>query len=155
MTRMDAGRRASVNGLDMYCEVRSDDRPLVLVRVAAPEDPRQPERPLHLSLAGGGLFCFAGLWTCWTSPDGQVVASCTIITCEANEPVRPIHERMPVVFADPGLRRAWLHPSLDSGAAREVLTALPAEGMVVRPASPVVNTSRHAGPECLTLPVAA
>jgi hypothetical protein len=31
-----------------------------------PEDPRQPKRPLHFSLVDGGLFCFAGLWTCWT-----------------------------------------------------------------------------------------
>jgi putative SOS response-associated peptidase YedK len=40
-----------------------------------PEDPRQPKRPLHFSLTGGGPFCFAGLWTRWTSTDGQIVPS--------------------------------------------------------------------------------
>jgi putative SOS response-associated peptidase YedK len=30
-----------------------------------PEDPRQPRRPLHFSLQGEELFCFAGLWTRW------------------------------------------------------------------------------------------
>ncbi len=120
-----------------------------------PEDPRQPKRPLHLSLAGGGPFCFAGLWTRWSSPDGQVVSTCTIITCDANELVRPIHDRMPVVFADPELWQAWLHPSVDTAAARELLAPLPVEGMVVRPASPVVNSASHEGPDCLALPAAA
>jgi putative SOS response-associated peptidase YedK len=86
-----------------------------------PEDPRQLKRPLHLSLNDGGQFCFAGLWTRWTAPDGQIVPSCTIITCEANELVRPVHDRMPVVFADPEPWESWLHPSPDSAAARDLL----------------------------------
>jgi putative SOS response-associated peptidase YedK len=88
-------------------------------------------------------------------PDGQVVPSCTIITCQANELVRPVHDRMPVVFAAPELWQAWLHPSLDSAAARDLLAPLPGDGMVVRPASPVVNSARHEGPGCLALSPAA
>jgi putative SOS response-associated peptidase YedK len=120
-----------------------------------PEDPRQPKRPLYFSLAGGAPFCFAGLWSCWSSPDGQVVPSCTIITRGASELVRPVHDRMPVVFTEPELWQSWLHPSLDSAAARELLAPIPAEGMVVRPASTVVNSGRHDAPDCLALPAAA
>jgi putative SOS response-associated peptidase YedK len=120
-----------------------------------PEDPRQPKRPLHLSLAGEGPFCFAGLWTRWTSPDGDVVPSCTIITCPANELVRPIHERMPVVLAGCEAWLAWLDPSLDSDAARELLAPIPPHEMVVRPANPVVNSTSNDGPSCLVLPAAA
>jgi putative SOS response-associated peptidase YedK len=120
-----------------------------------PEDPRQPKRPLYFSLTGGGLFCFAGLWTRWSSPGGQVVQSCTIITCGANELVRPVHDSMPVVFSEPELCQSWLHPSLDSAAAPELLAPIPAEGMVVPPASPVVNSARHDAPDCLALPAAA
>jgi putative SOS response-associated peptidase YedK len=83
------------------------------------------------------------------------VASCTIVTCQANELVMPIHDRMPVVVAGPQLCQAWLHPSLDSAAARELLAPLAAEEMVVRPASPVVNSVRHEGPDCLAVPAAA
>jgi putative SOS response-associated peptidase YedK len=101
------------------------------------------------------VFCFAGLWTSWTSPDGEVVPSCTIITCKANQLVRPIHGRMPVVMAGPEAWLAWLDPALDSAAARELLAPLPPHGMVVRPASPVVNSVRHEGPDCLALPAAA
>ena len=120
-----------------------------------PEDPRQPKRPLHFSLAAGEPFCFAGLWTRWPAPDGELVPSCTIVTCEANELARAVHDRMPVVFADPALWHAWLDPSLDHTAARELLLPLPSEDMVVRSASPFVNSARHKGPACLALPVAA
>ncbi len=87
--------------------------------------------------------------------NGQLVPSCTIITCEANELVRPVHDRMPVVLADPELWQSWLHPSLDSAAARDLLAPLPGDGMVVRPASPVVNSARHDARDCLALPAAA
>ena len=119
-----------------------------------PEDPRQPKRPLHFSLADGEPFCFAGLWTRWSSPDDELVASCTIITCQANELARPIHQRMPVVFADPEPWQAWLDPSLDSASAHELLSPLPSEQLTVRAASPAVNSARHEGPDCLTLTAA-
>ncbi len=61
---------------------------------------------------------------------------------------------MPVAFTDPELWQSSLHPSLDSAAARELLAPLPADGMVVRPASPVVNCARHDEPDCLALPAA-
>jgi putative SOS response-associated peptidase YedK len=114
-----------------------------------PEDPKQPRRPLHFSLERGEPFCFAGLWTRWRAPDGELVPSCTIVTCEANELARPIHERMPVILADADAWEAWLDPTVDAGAARELLVPFASEQMVVRPANPVVNSGRHEGADCL------
>jgi putative SOS response-associated peptidase YedK len=114
-----------------------------------PEDPRQPRRPLHFSLAGGEPFCFAGLWTRWTAPDGGLVPSCTIVTCGANELARPIHDRMPVILADAEAWNSWLDPTADAQAVGELLVPLRAERMVVQPASPIVNSARHEGPDCL------
>jgi putative SOS response-associated peptidase YedK len=114
-----------------------------------PEDPRQPRRPVHFSLPGGEPFCFAGLWTRWTSPDGSVVPTCTIVTCAANELARPIHDRMPVVLNDLAGWEAWLDPALDGAAVSELLVPLPSERLAVRPANPVVNSGRHEGPDCL------
>lgn len=119
-----------------------------------PEDPRQPRRPLHFTLADEELFCFAGLWTRWRR-GGEVVASCTIVTCAANGLVRPVHDRMPVVLADPELWRAWLDPALDGEAVRALLVPLPSEQVVVRPANPIVNAAGNEGPGCLALPVVA
>jgi putative SOS response-associated peptidase YedK len=114
-----------------------------------PEDPRQPRRPVHFSLEGGEPFCFAGLWTRWRSADGQVVPSCTIVTCDANKLTRPIHDRMPVILADPEAWECWLDPTVDGGAARELLVPISSERMLVRPANPILNSARHEGPDCL------
>ena len=114
-----------------------------------PEDPKQPRRPLHFALAGGEPFWFAGLWTTWLAPDGSEVPSCTIVTCAANELTRPIHDRMPVILADLQACEAWLDPSLETAPACELLVPFPSQRMTGGRANPVVNSSRHEGPECL------
>jgi putative SOS response-associated peptidase YedK len=114
-----------------------------------PEDPKQPRRPLHFALDNGRPFFFAGLWTTWASPEGEEIASCTIVTCEANAVARPIHDRMPVVLPDAAAGDAWLAPQLDGVAVREFLRPLAADLLRVQAASPVVNSARHEGPDCL------
>jgi putative SOS response-associated peptidase YedK len=118
------------------------------------EDPSQPRRPLRFSLASGASFCFAGLWTTWTAPTGDVVPSCTIVTTAANELVAPVHDRMPVVLADPAAWEAWLDPALDAGAVAPLLTPPPAESMRVAAANPALNSPDHEGPDCLVVPAA-
>ena len=34
----------------------------------------------------------------WTSPLGETICTCTIITAMANELLKPIHDRMPVII---------------------------------------------------------
>lgn len=65
--------------------------------------------------ANGGIIAFAGLWREWRGAAGTI-PSVAIITCAANDALRPIHERMPVLIrpADFGL---WLGEE-GIGAAR-------------------------------------
>jgi putative SOS response-associated peptidase YedK len=104
-----------------------------------PEDPRQPRRPVHLSLESDEPLCFVGLWTRWGPPGGEVVPSCTIFTCDANALTRPIHDRMPVILADPDAWECWLDPAVDGETARQLLLPLPSELMVACPANPILN----------------
>ena len=98
-----------------------------------PEDPRQPRRPVHFSRSGGEPVCFAGLWT-------RQTPSCTILTCEANDLSRPIHDRMPVVL-DEHVWDAWLDPTTDDvGALESMLVPAPDEWFEVYPVSTRVNT---------------
>jgi putative SOS response-associated peptidase YedK len=59
----------------------------------------------------GELFGFAGLYDTWQSPDGQRLATCTVITTTPNRVLAPIHNRMPVIVL-PDDEAAWLSPDL-------------------------------------------
>jgi putative SOS response-associated peptidase YedK len=113
----------------------------------ASEDPKQPRLPLRFTLAGGGSFCFAGLWTTWR----ESVRSCAVVTVPANETVAPVHDRMPVVLADPAAWEAWLDPALDAGAVAPLLAPLPADALAVAPVNPALNHPDHEGPDCLVV----
>ncbi|MDH5412377.1 MAG: SOS response-associated peptidase, partial [Alphaproteobacteria bacterium] len=56
------------------------------------------KQPWRIERADGAPFAFAGLWDRWQGPEGKVIESCVIITTEANETMRPIHDRMPVIL---------------------------------------------------------
>jgi putative SOS response-associated peptidase YedK len=105
-----------------------------------PEDPKHARKPVYFARPGGEPFCFAGLWTAGT---------CTILTCEANDLSRPIHDRMPVVLTETARWEAWLDPALDGSAVCELLAPLPSGELSVRPANRVVNSALHDAPDCL------
>lgn len=57
------------------------------------------KQPCYISLKSGETMAIGGLWESWTSPAGKLIPSCCIITTAANEMMRPIHERMPLIVA--------------------------------------------------------
>jgi len=65
------------------------------------------KQPYYITLPEGLPFAFAGLWESWTSPEADIVQSCTIIVTAANEQLRPIHDRMPVIL-EPELTCGWI-----------------------------------------------
>ncbi len=70
---------------------------------------KQPplKQPWAIARADGRTMALAGLWEGWKGPDGEVIRSFTILTTGANEALRPIHERMPVVL-EPEDWALWL-----------------------------------------------
>jgi putative SOS response-associated peptidase YedK len=83
-------------------------------------------------------FAFAGLWEFWRSPEGEEVRSCTIITCEANDCVAPVHHRMPVLLSGDNLWN-WLSPE-QPGSLQKLLQPYPPELMARYPVSTRVNS---------------
>ncbi len=67
--------------------------------------------PMRIKLKSNHLFAMAGLWEKWKSPEGKDIFSCSVITTSANELVKDIHDRMPVIL-NPKDERTWLDPSL-------------------------------------------
>ncbi len=68
---------------------------------AAPEGKPPVKLPWAIARADAACLVFAGLWEGWRGPDGTVIRSYTIVTTSANDALRPLHERMPVVLEEP------------------------------------------------------
>jgi putative SOS response-associated peptidase YedK len=79
------------------------------------EQQRRIRLPWLFRAAGEGPFCLAGIWEQARAEDGADVASCAIVTTSANELMRPIHDRMPVIVPAES-RERWLDPSADDPA---------------------------------------
>ncbi len=105
------------------------------------------KQPYLVELASGEPFAFAGLWEHWEG--GEVIESFTIVVTEANELLRPIHERMPVIL-DPPDYNLWLEAGTAvARAAEDLLRPYPADRMAARPVSRRVNNPRYDDPECV------
>ncbi len=113
----------------------------------------QHKQPFYIHLQDGKPFAFAGLWERWAPEEGQPLDSCTIITTTANDLIRPLHVRMPVILpmAD---HDAWLDPGgQDMDRLQALLHPYPSEAMEAYPVSPRVNNATFDSPEC-TQPLA-
>jgi putative SOS response-associated peptidase YedK len=107
------------------------------------------KQPLWIHPRGGGVLAFAGLWERWTSPDGEVIESCTIVTTEANGTMRPFHHRMPVIL-DGEARERWLAPGpVEPAALAGLLVPAPDDLLEVREVSTRVNNPAREGPDLL------
>ena len=105
--------------------------------------------PHYFHLNSGEPFAMAGLWEEWKDPAGELVPSCTIITTEANETVRPIHHRMPVILPRAAHER-WLDPApLAPVKLDSLLLPYPALKLGVTQVSARVNSVANDDPGCV------
>lgn len=105
------------------------------------------KQPYFFRLREERPFGFAGLWERWEGEGGKVLNSCTILTTEANEVLRPVHDRMPVIL-HPEDYEPWLgSDERERSLLKELLRPYPAGEMLVYPVSPLVNSTRGRGPE--------
>jgi putative SOS response-associated peptidase YedK len=69
------------------------------------------KQPYYVRLASGEPFAMAGLWEQWRPPTApsasDTIVTFTIVTTAANEAVRALHDRMPVIVA-PADYDEWL-----------------------------------------------
>ena len=106
-------------------------------------------QPMRVALKSRQPFAFAGLWESWRQPGGEELLSCSIVTTRANDLLRPIHHRMPVILTRE-LEHFWLDGNVtDSAALTDVLTPYPDEAMEAYPVSPLVNKATSNGPELI------
>jgi len=103
------------------------------------------KRPVRFTLTDERPFAFAGLW----EPARGGGATCTIVTCEANELVRRVHDRMPVILADDAVE-AWLASSeLAPAEAARLLQPYAPAAMRAADASSRLNDARYENADVL------
>ena len=106
------------------------------------------KQPYYFRLQNGQTFAFAGLWEHWRSPDGQIINSCTILTTEANDLLRPIHNRMPVILDNENYN-TWLDTEIQQTEISRLLHPYRADLMTSYAVSTKVNNPQNNTPECI------
>ena len=83
------------------------------------------KQPYYVHLPSGEPFAFAGLYEVWEDKEAPTGAgpykSCTIITTEASDSVKDVHNRMPLILK-PAAYDEWLDPeNKDAGKIEKLL----------------------------------
>lgn len=107
--------------------------------------------PHYIKLKDENLFCFAGLWETWKSPNDEIIQSASIITTAPNKLMEQIHNRMPVILNNKNINN-WLNPEADIKFLKGLLVPYESNKMESYEVSTIVNNPANDIPECM-LPV--
>ncbi len=104
--------------------------------------PRKAREPVWFHPRAGGLLLLAGLYEGWSDPEtGELLRTFTVITKAADEVVRPVHDRMPVILPREGVA-GWLGDDDPAGLLRAEAGA----ELSMKCVSPRVNSALHDDP---------
>jgi putative SOS response-associated peptidase YedK len=109
---------------------------------------KAPKQPYHFSLSGEG-FAFAGLSSKWSSPEGEIVESFSIVTTAPSEQAASYHDRMPLIMPKE-LFESWLSPTVSGRPALEqAMKAALSQPLTIFPTDPIGNNPRFEGKEAV------
>jgi putative SOS response-associated peptidase YedK len=117
---------------------------------------QKTKQPYFIHRADDEPLVFAGLYEFWHPKDADgndledtdLVVSCTILTTSANETMRPVHDRMPVMLA-PRVWDDWLDPAADLDFVTSLMVPAPESLLTMYPVTTAVNSVRNQGAELL------
>lgn len=104
--------------------------------------------PYWIHLPTQKPFGMAGLWEKWSPPEGDPIYTFTILTTEANDDLRSIHHRMPVILP-PDEYRDWLSPDTSPSHLQEMMAPFSVGVLDARQVSTLVNSPGNDVPECV------
>jgi putative SOS response-associated peptidase YedK len=107
-----------------------------------PDGARQPH---YLTSATAEILAFAGLWELWRAADGRQLTTATIITAEAPDALKNLHDRAPVVVPKSSWPD-WLDPNSDALA---VLAQRDYRDITTWPVGPEVGDVGNNGPDLI------
>ena len=105
------------------------------------------KQPFLIYATAGKCFAIAGLWERWQQGD-EVIESCTLITCEANQRLSEVHKRMPVVIGQDDYN-LWLNDAADPDALATLMRPAQESSLTMHAVSKRVNSPRNDSIECI------
>jgi putative SOS response-associated peptidase YedK len=126
-------------------------------KLEVPGARRPRKQPYFVHRRDGEPLAFAGLWEAWKVADGAApvdgasadgwLRTCTIVTTAANDALRPLHDRMPVILPESSWDR-WLdRETREVAGLQALLVPAPDDALEAYPVSPLVGNADNDGPE--------
>ncbi|WP_270182630.1 SOS response-associated peptidase [Alkalihalobacillus sp. CinArs1] len=107
--------------------------------------------PMRIQVNKGEPFAMAGLWEQWKEGEKSIY-TCTILTTEANDMMKEIHNRMPVILPKEQ-EHDWLDPSIeDFNILKDMMVSYPSDKMNAYEVSTHVNSPKNEDETCV-LPI--
>lgn len=125
-----------------------------------PDAKRIPKQPWYITPAGDGgggmeLFAMAGVWDEWRPREsaggeaGSPLRTFAILTTAANDAMKPVHDRMPVMLSREGVA-AWLDAGVEDAATLAPLLRPCADPLLqMRRVGTWVNSPGHDDARCI------
>jgi len=110
---------------------------------------KKKKQPYRITFKNEEPFALAGLFEKWEKEGQMPIHSFTIVTTSANDKLKSIHDRMPVILRseDEGL---WVDPDLkDQTKLKRLLKPYSEEEFSYYPVSELVNSPRNETEECI------
>lgn len=120
------------------------------------------KQPVYYSMRDGDLFCLAGLWETWTTPEqtdepelpglgqaqAETLCTFTVITTTPNRLAKRVHDRMPVIVHPADYDR-WLSAESQAADLKQLLQPFDDEPMRGHNVTPLMNNPRFEAPACI------
>ena len=106
------------------------------------------KQPYWIHQRGRTLFGMAGIWSPWTPPGGDRIATFSILTRSAPPSLRWLHDRVPVILPEPAWDD-WLARVTAASVLHGILAAADSPELRFHPVSRAVNRAGHDEPGCV------
>jgi putative SOS response-associated peptidase YedK len=105
--------------------------------------------PYYIGIKNSKIFSFAGLYDNWKDRIGNELKTFTIITTDANNTLKPIHNRMPVIL-EQEFEEKWLDTRIqDFDDLAELLKPYPDDQMIAYTVTSEVNNPKNDNPQLI------
>ena len=105
--------------------------------------------PYYIGIKDNKIFSFAGLYDRWRDSAGNELKTFTIITTDANNTLKPIHNRMPVIL-EKEFEEKWIDTKFqDVNYLMQMLKPYPDDNMLTYAVSSEVNNPKNDNPKLL------